>query len=176
MGMTKNGFIFGYFSLGVLYLLFSFFSYITPSFDLSLFMFLFGSMAIYKGGIELASSQKQPSAQEVRSYSRAIAGMVDVSVGAYLLCHLSLRLFSLPFVLAIWFTFDGLSLLLINNGIQRNDHTLYRVRIMLNIASIAMGSLLFFNTRATFLTLNLLISLYLVMVGVNYIFLSFFFR
>lgn len=174
MGMTKNGFLFGYFSLGILFLLFSFFSFITPSFDRSLFMFLFGTVAIYKGLIELAFSKKQPTKENL-SYSRMIAGIIDVSVGTYLLLP-SLRLFNLSFILAVWFIFDGISLLVINNGVQRNDNILYRMRMVLNFASIMIGGLLLFNASSTFLTLNILISLYLVMTGVNYIFLSFFQR
>lgn len=167
MEITKKGFKLGYFALGGLFLLVSFYTFSNPSINLVSIIIVFAALAIYKGAIELVTNTKTKQLKGI------IIGVVDIIVGIYLLLHIFLGLILLPYVFAIWFTVD--SIILLTNHTKRGEekNAIYWLLIILDIVGIVVGIALFFDPIVSSLTLSLLVSIYFLLAGINYLLSSF---
>lgn len=167
MEITKKDFKFGYFALGLLFLLVSFYTFSNPSINLVSIIVVFGALAIYKGVIELIANVKTKQVKGI------IVGAVDIIVGLYLLMHILLGLILLPYVFAIWFTVDSLILLSSHTRSGQEKNGVYWLLLVLDILGIAVGVALFFDPIVSSLTLSLLVSIYILLAGINYLLSSF---
>lgn len=166
MEMTKKGFKISYFALGVLFLVLSFYTFSNPAINLVSIIIIFGMLAIYKGVIELVANVQ---AKQVKGI---VVGVVDLIVGIYLLLHIFLGLILLPYVFAIWFTVDSI-ILLTNHLKHEQKNGLHWLLVVLDIVGIVIGLSLFLDPIVSALTLSLLVSIYILLAGVNYMITSF---
>lgn len=166
MGITNKGFKWSYFVLGIFFLLLSFYTFSNPSINLVSIVIIFGMLAIYKGSIELITNF------QTKEMKGIIVGVVDLIVGFYLLLHIFLGLILLPYVFAIWFTVD--SIILLTSHVKHDEKNgLYWLLVVLDIIGIVVGVSLFFDPIVSAFTLSLLVSIYILLAGVNNLISSF---
>lgn len=163
---TQSGtFGWGYFIVGVLFVVAAFISFTDPTGNLEALAMAFGVLAILDGVWNLMNRGG--------TVFRVVLGILDILIGVFLIANIWLAAAALPYVFAVWFIADSLVRLL-TVGITRLFGTGYFVlSIILNIVGIGVGIMLLFHPVIAALTLSLLVGFYLMLAGIEFIVLAF---
>lgn len=172
MEQTKK-FNWGYFIIGVLFLMSSVVAFRNPGSSLSIVILLFGISALTKGVFELFFRNQMKKITGYKGIGSIIIGIFDILLGILLLCNMGLSLFLLPFVFAGWFIIDSIWNLVLSYQFKEVSKAYYWFSMVLSILGIILGFVLLLNPLTSVFSLVFLIGCYFMVTGINFIVLSF---
>ncbi|MEG0158608.1 MAG: DUF308 domain-containing protein [Carnobacterium sp.] len=165
----EQKFNWGYFVLGILFILVSLISFQNPASNLIAIVAVFGISAILKGIFEIVVRRKSHKNIGTKSTHLIVIGILDIVIGLFLLFNMTASLIALPYVFAFWFIFDSIGELMTSGAIKQLNFGLYWFTIIINILGIAVGFMLLFNPISSALTLAFLVGFYFMVSGILYI-------
>lgn len=165
----EQKFNWGYFILGILFILVSLISFQNPASNLIAIVIIFGISAILKGIFEIAIRRRLHEYTGTKATSLIVIGVLDIIIGVFLLLNMTASLIALPYVFAFWFIFDSIGELIMSGAIKPLHSGLYWFTIIINILGISVGFMLLFNPISSALTLAFLVGFYFMVSGILYI-------
>lgn len=172
----KKTFSIEYFLMGILFIWISILAFRDPAADLVALTFIFAMVAFVKGILEIFRNKKINDQRENKKgtiSSFPIVGIIDLLVGLFFLINVTLGAEILPFIFAVWFICDAIVNLRTSRKLNKNRNFEYYLYLFVNILSIIFGAILLVNPIVSALTLALLIGIYLMVIGICYLILSF---
>lgn len=164
--MTKRGFDWASFILGILFVLVSLFAFQDPVGDLQAIVIVFGLFALIKGIFELFLRSKLREYTGIQIKMPIVLGIFDIIIGLILLFNVNAGVIALPFVFAIWFIVDSIMGLFTSGNLKNTSNGQFWFAIFINILGIIVGFILLANPISAALTLSFLVGFYFMLFGI----------
>lgn len=156
----------GFLILGILFIFCALLAFFSPASNLAAIAYFFAILAIIDGIWQI--SRFSISGWHI------VIGIIDILIGVFMLFNISWTMLALPYIFAIWFIADSLFRLTRLGVVRALYGTGYMVfSLILNILGVVVGILLLFEPVTAALTLSFLIGFYLLLAGIEFVFLAF---
>ncbi len=163
---TNDGFQWGAFLLGVLYLILAFFAFNNPVVSIVSVAYIFAFGAILIGLYEIFVRRKLRQHAGLSSGVSIAIGALDILIGVFLLFNVSAAVITMPFVFAIWLIVDSIGTIVTASPIREYSQAQYWFTVIVGILGVIIGFLLIFNPLSSFVAIATLIGLYFMLFGV----------
>jgi uncharacterized membrane protein HdeD (DUF308 family) len=155
--------------IGVIFLISAFVSFVNPTSALKTFVILFGITAIMKGIGSIVGYFRIKHLSGMGIVLALVTGVLDILIGVLFLTNLASGVFTLGILFALWILLDSVTGLS-NIGFLKDISTgMYWLYLVLNILSLIMGVLLLFNPIVAALTMSMIVGIYFLIFGVQFI-------
>lgn len=162
----NEGFQWGAFLLGVLYLILAFFAFNHPVISIVSVTYIFAIGAILIGLYELFVRRRLRQHAGYNSIMLIVIGVIDILIGIFFLFNISAAIITLPFLFAIWLIIDSVGAIITASPIRNYSNTQYWFTIIIGILGVVLGFLLIFNPLSSFVAIATLAGLYFMLYGV----------
>lgn len=157
------------FILGVIFIITSIISFTNPMGNLIAVAYIFAVSAILKGLFELLYRNKLELISGTSSKSILITGILDLIIGLFLLFNMATSAIAVPIIFATWFIIDSIQGLFVARLFKESKKDISLISTILNILGLILGIVLLFNPLYSALTLTILIGIYFLTTGIDFI-------
>lgn len=158
-------FSWGFFLVGVLFVLCSLLAFYDPAANLEAFAVFFAILAILNGVWLFISP--------ITSGLRIVMGVIDVLIGIFMLFNIGFAMMALPYIFAIWFIADSVFRLINLPYTRALGNGYFWLSLVVNALGVVVGILLLFQPVTAALTFSFLVGFYLMMIGIESIIIAF---
>lgn len=166
-----QGFDWDSFIAGILFIVASFLLLRYPGRGLSAFVFVFGILSILQGIIWISAYVKFHNIFDL-SWVTLISAIVDIVIGVLFLCSREIGGLTLAILFAIWFLADSIIGIIFSWHLREYSTGYFVLCLILNIVSLIIAFALLFNPVLAAITLVYLVAFWLMVFGINEIFVS----
>lgn len=165
----NEGFQWGSFLLGILYLFLAFFAFNNPMVSIVSVAYIFALGAIFIGLYEIFIRRKMRQHAGLSSGFVIVIGILDILIGVFFLFNISAAVVTMPFVFAVWLIVDSVGTLFTASSIRNYSTAQYWFTMIIGILGVIIGLLLVFNPLSSFIAIATLLGLYFMLFGILHI-------
>ena len=166
---TNDGFQWGPFLLGILYLILAFFAFNNPMVSIVSVAYLFAFGATLIGLYEIFVRRKMRQHAGLSSGFVIAIGIIDILIGIFFLFNISAAVVALPFVFAVWLIVDSFGTIFSASPIREYSTAQYWFTVIAGILGVIIGFLLIFNPLSSFVAITTLLGVYFMLFGILHI-------
>lgn len=162
----NEGFQWGPFLLGVLYLILAFFAFNNPMISIVSVAYIFAIGAILIGLYEIFVRRNLRQHAGYNSGFLIAIGVIDILIGIFFLFNISAAVITLPFLFALWLIVDSIGTIATASPIRNYSNAQYWFTIIVGILGVVIGVLLIFNPLSSYVAIATLLGLYFMLFGI----------
>ena len=166
---NNEGFQWGSFLLGILYLFLAFFAFNNPMVSIVSVAYIFALGAIFIGLYEIFIRRKMRQHAGLSSGFVIVIGILDILIGVFFLFNISAAVVTMPFVFAVWLIVDSVGTIFTASPIRNYSTAQYWFTMIVGILGVIIGLLLVFNPLSSFIAIATLLGLYFMLFGILHI-------
>ncbi|WP_047999009.1 HdeD family acid-resistance protein [Lactiplantibacillus herbarum] len=167
------GFDWTEFMTGVIFLIAAYFVIQRPKAALLSMVILFAIAAIISGITTIGGYTKLRRETGLRANFALVFAIIDILVGLLFLFHAPTGVLILGYVFAFWFLIDSIERLTVVSHLRVFGTGYFVLSLILDIISLALGLLLVVNPMIAVVSINVLVSFYFAVFGINAILIAF---
>jgi len=167
------GFDWTEFMTGVIFLIAAYLVVQRPKAALLSLVILFAIAAIISGITTIGGYTKLRRETGLRANFAMVFAIIDILVGLLFLFHAPTGVLILGYVFAFWFLIDSIERLTVVSHLRVFGMGYFVFSLILDIISLALGILLVINPMIAVVSINVLVSFYFAVFGINAILIAF---
>ena len=162
----QQGFQWGPFLLGILYLVLGILAFNNPVISIVSIAYVFAIGAIIIGLFQIFARRRIKQFSTYDSTALVFLGVIDIIIGVIFFINIATAVFAIHFLFALWLIIDSIGALVSAGPIKDYSKAQYWLTIVVAIIGLVIGVVLIFNPATSFLTIALLIGIFFTLFGI----------